>query len=209
MTIQTTDKTPVTLFGVTCGNRTYNGNAYAYTGTPVWKTEDATVTGETSVTYYKDKAGEVLEKAPTDAESYRAEFTITSDDYVGTASYNFEIAKAVITVAAKNKSIYVGDTVPSLENPATGTDYTVTGLCGNDALGGTATMSYAQEPDNTKTGTYEILISGLTVPEGDNYTITFSNGTLTITTKPSGGDSAGGGSSSGGSSSCSVLRKQN
>ena len=39
---------PVTLSGVTCGNRVYNGTAYAYTGTPVWTTEDGTaVTGET------------------------------------------------------------------------------------------------------------------------------------------------------------------
>ena len=190
---------PVTLSGVTCGNRAYNGTVYAYSGTPVWMTEDGTpATGETSVTY--QKAGEVLEKAPTDVGSYQAVFTITSDDYVGTASYSFEITKAQITVAAKDRNIYIGDAVPSLENPTAGTDYIVTGLCGSDALGGTAAMSYAQEPDNTKAGTYEILISGLTAPAGDNYTITFTKGTLKITTKPSGGDSAGGGSSSGGSS---------
>ncbi|MBO5153847.1 MAG: Ig-like domain-containing protein [Eubacterium sp.] len=194
---------PVTLSGITCDDRVYNGTAYVYTGTPVWMTEDGTpATGETSVTY--QKAGEVLEKAPTDVGSYQAVFTITSDDYVGTESYSFEITKAEITVAAKNKSIYVGDAVPSLENPTAGTDYTVTGLCGTDALGGTVSMSYAEEPDNTKAGTYEILISGLTAPEEHNYTIAFTKGTLTITTKPSGGGSTGGssdsGSSSGGSS---------
>ena len=42
---------PVTLSGVTCGNRAYNAAAYSYTGTPVWKTADGTaVTGETSHT---------------------------------------------------------------------------------------------------------------------------------------------------------------
>ena len=204
LTIQTTDKLPVTISGVTCGNRSYNGTAYAYTGTPVWKTEEnVTVIGDTTVAYYKvvDYSADViaylpLDAAPTDAGSYRAEFTITSDDYMGTVKYSFEITKAQITVAAKNRSIYVGDAVPDLTTPTAGTDYIVTGLCGTDALGGTAVMSYAQEPDNTKTGTYEILISGLTVPEGENYTITFTNGTLSITTKPA----SGGGSSSGGSS---------
>lgn len=208
LTVKTTDKTPVSLSSVTCGSRVYNGTAYAYTGTPVWKTaEGEAATGETTVTYYEVKNLDEnitvyipLKAAPTDAGSYRAEFTITSDDYVGTASYSFEITKAVITVAAKNKSIYVGDAIPDLTTPMVGTDYTVTGLCGTDALGGTAAMSYAQKPDNTKTGTYEILISGLTAPEGDNYTITYTNGTLTITTKPSSGDSTGGDSSSGGSS---------
>lgn len=208
LTVKTTDKTPVSLSGVTCGSRVYNGTAYAYTGTPVWKSaEGEAATGETTVTYYEVKNLDEnitvyipLQAAPTDAGSYRAEFTITSDDYVGTASYSFEITKAVITVAAKNKSIYVGDAVPDLTIPMVGTDYTVTGLCGTDALGGTAAMSYAQKPDNTKTGTYEILISGLTAPEGDNYMITYTNGTLTITTKPSSGDSTGGDSSSGGSS---------
>ncbi|KSV57994.1 leucine-rich repeat protein [Acetivibrio ethanolgignens] len=208
LTVQTTDKTPVTLSGVSCGNRAYNGTAYAYSGAPIWKTEDGTpVTGETTVTYYNYNVGDPVTPvdAPTNAGSYRAVFTIKSADYEGTENYSFEITKAQITVAAKNKSIYVGDAVPVLTNPTAGTDYTVTGLCGTDALGGAAAMSYGQEPDNTKTGAYEILISGLTAPAGDNYTITFTKGTLTITAKPSGGgsiggDSAGGGSSSGGSS---------
>ena len=210
LTVKTTDKLPVTLSGVTCGNRVYNGTAYTYTGTPVWMTEDGTaVTGDTTVAYYKvvDYSADViaylpLDAAPTDAGSYQAKFTITSDDYMGTVTYSFEITKAVITVAAKNKSIYVGDEVPSLENPVAGTDYTVTGLCGTDALSGTVSMSYAEEPDNTKAGTYEIQIqiSGLTAPAGGNYTITSTNGTLTITTKPSGGGSTGGSSDSGSSS---------
>lgn len=101
------------LSGATCGNRAYNGTAYAYTGTPVWKTEEnVTVTGDTTVAYYEvqniteDVIVEVqLQAAPTDAGSYRAEFTITSDAYEGTARYSFEITKAPVTVAAKNKSI--------------------------------------------------------------------------------------------------------
>ena len=201
LTVKTTDKTPVTLSGVTCGNPVYNGTSYAYSGTPVWKTEEGEIAaGETTVTYYKAD-NTPLESAPTNAGNYRAVFTITSDEYVGTASYSFEITKAEITVAAKDRNIYTGDTVPDLTNPTVGTDYTVTGLYGTDAVSGTAIMSYGQTPDNTKAGTYEILISGLTAPEGDNYTITFAKGTLKITTKPSGGGGSSSGGSSGGGSS--------
>ena len=200
LTVKTTDKTPVTLSGVTCDNRTYNGNAYAYTGTPVWKTaEDETATGNTTVTYYKADNPSTPVDAPTNAGSYRVVFTISSDEYVGTASYSFEITKAQITVAAKNKSVYIGETVPDLTNLVLGTDYTVTGLCGSDTLGGTVKMSYAQEPDNTKAGTYEIVIEGFTAPTGDNYTISFTNGMLTIGAKPStGGGGIGGGIIGGG-----------
>lgn len=87
-------------------------------------------------------AGEVLEKAPTDAGSYLAVFTFTSDGYEGTESYSFEITKAEITVAAKDWNIYTGDTVPDLANPVEGKDYTVTGLCGTDVCSGTALLSY-------------------------------------------------------------------
>lgn len=146
----------------------------------------------TTVTYYEAGQSDPLPGAPTNAGSYRAEFAITSDDYVGTASYGFEITKAEVTVAAKNKSIYVGDEVPDLNKPEVGTDYTVTGLCGEDKLEGTVSMSYRQQPDNMKTGTYDILIGGLSAPAGDNYRITFTNGTLTIAKKSSGGGGGGG-----------------
>lgn len=81
-----------------------------------------------------------MEAAPTNAGSYRAEFTIASDDYVGTSSDSFEITKAEITVAAKDRNIYTGDTVPDLTNPTAGTDYTVTGLCGTATVKAVVTL---------------------------------------------------------------------
>ncbi len=196
LTIKTIDKTSVTLSGVTCGSRAYNGKAYAYTGIPVWKTADdtgQTVKGETTVTYYAAGESSPLVGAPANAGSYRAEFAVISDEYTGTASYSFDITKAVATVAAKNKNIYVGDAVPDLNSPKDGKDYTVTGLYGEDKPDGTVSMSYGQQPDNTKTGTYDILIGGLTAPAGDNYTLTFTKGTLSIKAKSSGGGGGGGG----------------
>ena len=88
-----------------------------------------------------------------------------------------------VTITAKNQSILVGGTVPTLS----GTDfYTVTGLVGEDTLTTAPTLAYqksgsAATPDNTKAGTYDIVPSGAAV--GDNYTISYTNGTLTINEK--------------------------
>jgi len=61
-------------------------------------------------------------------------------------------------------------------------------------LGGTITMEYQKDgtaatPDTSKTGSYDIVISGAAVPAGGNYngTITFTSGTLTISAQPSSG----------------------
>ncbi|SDW02068.1 Listeria/Bacterioides repeat-containing protein [Lachnospiraceae bacterium KHCPX20] len=103
------------------------------------------------------------------------------------------INKATVTVAAKDQMIYVGDTVPDLSNPVKGTHYTVTGLVGEDVLGGTLVLAYAKNPDNTKSGTYAIEVSGASVPDTEKYNpeITYQTGTLTISTK-SGSGSYGG-----------------
>ena len=76
-----------------------------------------------------------------------------------------------------------------------GTHYTVTGLVGSHALGGTITMKYQKDsvdavPNVTTPGTYDIVISGATAPDGGNYNdIVYVSGTLTISTRPSSGGS--------------------
>lgn len=62
-----------------------------------------------------------------------------------------------------------------------------------ETLSGTGTLSYAQMPDMSKTGTTAINITG-TLSNG-NYEITYAPGTLTVSNRPSSG---GGGSASGG-----------
>ena len=112
------------------------------------------------------------------------------------------INKAVITIKAADKSISVGDTVPSLNNPVSGKDYTVTGLVGIDRLETAPTLSYSVAPDNTKAGSYTITPGGAAVPASGNYAdaISYQTGTLTIKAK-SGGGSTGGGNTGGGGSS--------
>ena len=105
------------------------------------------------------------------------------------------INKKAVTIKAKDQSIYVGGTVPTLGSDS----YTVTGLVGSDTLATNPTLAYSSTPDNTKAGTYTITPSGASA--GDNYTITYVNGTLTISRRSSGGDSS---SSSSDSSSTST-----
>ena len=88
-----------------------------------------------------------------------------------------------ITIAAKDQSIYVDGTVPTLS----GADfYTVTGLVGEETLTTNPTLAYqkngeAATPDNTTAGTYDIVPSGAVA--SDNYAISYTNGTLTISNK--------------------------
>ena len=88
-----------------------------------------------------------------------------------------------VTIQAKDQGIYVGGEIPSL----VGTDfYTVTGLVGEETLTTNPTLVYQQgeskvTPDNTTAGTYDIVPSGAAA--SDNYSISYTNGTLTISNK--------------------------
>ena len=56
------------------------------------------------------------------------------------------IQKATVTITAKDKSAYVGSTAPALTNPVEGTDYTVSGLMGEDKLDGSTVVLGYEEP---------------------------------------------------------------
>ncbi len=115
----------------------------------------------------------------------------------GKKTVSVTVNKATVTVAAKNQSIFAGDTLPDLSNPVSGTHYTVTGLVGGDSLSGTVSMQYQKDgssavPDTSVAGVYDIVITGVSEPAGGNYKpIVINNGTLTIGTRTS----SGGGSS--------------
>ena len=109
-------------------------------------------------------------------------------------SYTLTINRKAVTVKADNKRMTVGGTVPELTK-------TVTGLVGSDQAGAITANLECQHED--KAGTYTIKVSGETIQ--GNYTVTYVDGALTISAKPSGGStggsSSGGSPSSGGSSS--------
>lgn len=129
---------------------------------------------------------------PVDAGIYTASIT-----YGGkTVSVTYTVAPRPLTIKADNKSVYVGESEPAYT-------YTVTGWEENyDAedpyapvlTGLTADCAGA---DLTKTGTYEITISGTPVVEdsdgndvSSNYAFTMENGSLTVSTRPSSGGSS-------------------
>ncbi len=103
--------------------------------------------------------------------------------------YPFRIMSKPVTVTALDKKITAGQPAPEL----TSADYTVTGLIGNDTLGGIglyyadpSDLRTAVTPDTGKAGTYAIVVTkGGT--GSNNYAPTFVNGTLTIASRPSGG----------------------
>ena len=110
-------------------------------------------------------------------------------DSIAHRPYPFRMTPKPVTVTALDKKITAGQPAPEL----TSADYTVTGLIGNDTLGGISLyyadpsdLSKAVTPDTGKAGTYAIVITkGGT--GSNNYAPTFVNGTLTIASRPSGG----------------------
>ncbi len=120
-------------------------------------------------------------------------------DYVSaSAAYTLMVARAELTITAKDQSAYIGDKVPEL-----GADsYTVTGLVKGEslttALTTLPTVRYVDEngqqiePDMTKAGETVIRASG--AEASGNYVIfAFTDGKLTVSARPSSG--GGGGSS--------------
>ena len=124
---------------------------------------------------------------PTDGKAYVIVKAAATDDYAeATKEVTVTISKAEVTVTALNQSIMVGGTVPDLSAPVLDTHYSVTGLVGEDTLTTAPTLAYqkngsAATPDSATAGTYDIVPSGASA--GDNYTVSYTNGTLTISNK--------------------------
>ena len=170
------------------GAATFSGQTVA--GTWSWKEDAAAPKNVVDSGIY------TIVFKPTDTTKYaEAQTTIT-----------VTINKALITVTALNKQITVGQAVPDLGEPKPNKDYTVTGLVGNDQLGGTLKMKYQKNGQDVTVstnnpGSYDIVITGVATPtNGDNYTLKLEKGTLTIQAQSSGGSTGGGSSSSGGGS---------
>lgn len=114
-----------------------------------------------------------------------------------TASANFTltVAQATLTITADNKFIYVGDALPTYT-------YTVSGRVGDDRLTTDPTVTCAGA-DANKAGTYTITATG--ADAGNNYTINYVDGTLTVRTPSSGGGSSSSGNVSGSGDNVSVT----
>ncbi len=149
-----------TTFAYTGKEQTYSltaNDAYTITGN---KQTAANETGYTVTVALKDKVNRQWSDGTTDDKTY-----------------TFIIKKATITITAKNKSAYTGNTAPTLGD----SDYTVTGLVNGETLKTKPTIAYETTPDMSKAGTTNILVSDAVAPDGSNYNdIVYISGTLTI-----------------------------
>ena len=174
LTFTTVDKTPVTVSGVAVANKTYDGKALTYTGTPAAMTAGGETVEVSDFTYtWKNSEGHTLTSAPKNAGSYTLTVAVVDDQYTGSVTLNCSISKAAVTITALDVSAAVGSKLPTFS-------YRVAGLAEGESLKTEPTLTCAA--DMNKTGVYAIKASGAEVPEGGNYhdTITYVDGKLTV-----------------------------
>lgn len=161
------EKTEVDFSKIKGVNSVYDGEAKeGYTGAP------ANYKGTLEITYRKGDA--VLSAPPVNAGDYSVTLAVpeTEPAYTGSRTVNFSITKATVTVAADNKTVFIGQPLPEFT-------YIVTGLFGEDRLTAAPTMDCTANTDIP--GNYEITISG--AQASSNYFIKHINGILTVTNK--------------------------
>ena len=180
---EVTDKKEVNISGIKISDRTYNKKPASYTGTAkvVLKTNNVDVTSSVKLTY--TYSGTQMDgstyaasaTAPVNAGNYKLTIAVAQDDknYTGSVSYPFKITQAPLTITARDMGVKIGADLPKAEDY----QYSTTGLLGDDKL--------LEEPvlncditDTAQAGTYDITITG--ADAGMNYSITYKNGTLTV-----------------------------
>lgn len=174
LTFTTVDKTPVTVSGVAVADKTYDGKALTYTGTPAAMTADGETIQVSSFTYtWKDSDGRILTAAPKNAGAYTLTVAVEDSRYTGSVTLNCTIAKATVAITALDVSAAVGSKLPTFT-------YRVAGLAQGESLKTEPTLTCAA--DMNKVGTYVIKASGAQVPDGGNYNdvITYLDGKLTV-----------------------------
>ena len=196
-----TTSVTVDMSGITLEGKTYDGTPVTYTGeaTGVYG-NNTEYSGGFTYAWYDESGSPVEGDGPVNAGTYTLRAEVDNEGDFGFAEKTVTIEKATVQVAAKDQSIYVGSAAPDLTAPVLDTHYTVSGLARGDTLGGAITMKYQAEgadatPDTGRAGTYDIVISGASVPAGGNYNdeIVYISGTLTIKSRPDTGIGGGGG----------------
>ena len=139
----------------------------------------------------------------TDAGTYTVTVTlkdtknfIWNDKTDAVKEFPFVIAPAKVTVTIKDKSAYVGSkTAPDLSKPEKDKDYTISGLIGEDTLTGSVKLKYnPATPDLTKVNDMTQIVNNGSTLANSNYDVTYVDGKLTVTYRPSSGGSSSGSS---------------
>ena len=108
------------------------------------------------------------------AGTYVIYWQATKEDKNVSGSATLVINKATLTIKADNQSMYVGGTVPT-------PTFTATGLVKGDTLTTAPTLTCTA--DGMTVGKFDIVPSG--ADAGNNYKITYVNGTLTVSRRHS------------------------
>ena len=130
----------------------------------------AVTTGSDVIGVAADGAITVLKAGTATVEITAAETEVYAQ---ATKTVTVTVNKAAVTITANSYTIKVGDTLPTFE-------YKVSGLASNETLPIIVTVS-CSATDSSTAGTFPIKVSG--ADESANYTFTYVDGTLKITTK--------------------------
>lgn len=193
VTITLVDKTPVTITGVSVGNKVYDGVAASHKGTPVNEQ------GYIGTYDYIWSGG----NAPKDAGSYMLTVKVPESnmEFTGELRLPFTIEQKALTVKPNDITIKKGAQLP--------TAFTLqyVGLVGGDTITPIGTPEFGLKNgsailvDSNTTGNFVIAWTNkdaVTI-ENQNYDVTKGDGTLVIKKKSSSSDDSGSTSGGGGS----------
>lgn len=168
LSITVTAKNPVTL-STEAYTRIYNGSAVTLD-----EIKENLSSGDIAGTWTLVDGAAAW---PKDAGTHHVGLIFTPDaqeDYEsGTTEISITIDPATITVTAESVSVNQNDQMPELT-------YKVSGLLGTDTWVTEPTVS-CTATDTATAGSFPITVSGGNA--GENYTITYVNGTLTVNSK--------------------------
>ncbi len=174
-----TGKPSIDLGGVPTGGFTYDGQPHVPTSITVKDENGNTIPeGEYTVSY-KDSQGNPV-NAPTNAGTYTVVVNDnTGGNYTVTGETTFTVKQATLAITAKGQTVTFGTDI------ATGTDQvTVSGLQGSDALSEIKLTQSTKDVSTNGTITpSQAVIKNGTTDVTTNYSITFNDGQLTITSK--------------------------
>lgn len=105
-----------------------------------------------------------------------------------TKNVTISVSKKAITIKAKDKRLPQNSQAPDLSSPVLNTDYEIIGMLEGDELSSLLTLALSCEPDMSKTGDYEIILTASGTDE--RYELGTENGTLNVYKKSSGGGAA-------------------
>ncbi len=158
---------------VTLGNlnQTYDGNAKSMTSTTL----------PTGLPVHLSYAGSP--NPPTNADSYQVIGTVANNNYVGSATNTLVISSAVLTIFANNDTKIYGQTKAY---GAGSTNFTSSGLASSQTIGSVTIAASGGTAANATVGGYNLTPSAATggTFNPTNYSLIYSNGTLTVIAAP-------------------------